>query len=98
MLVAVYKSTKRKDTFLYVSQRDHFDDVPKPLLEMFGTPKFVILVDISNKNSVANLPTEEFVKEFKEKGFYLQMPPVEQDLLAEHRKALGLTETPDIKF
>ncbi len=89
-LSAVYKSTKKADTYLYVKEKDKFEDVPKALLEHFGKPKFVMLIPISKRSHIANLPVNEFVHKVSEKGFYLQLPPKEEDLLSEHRKAMGL--------
>lgn len=98
MLCAVYKSLKKADTHLYVHKRDDFSAVPKALLDIFGPPKFVMLVPLMKRKSVASMSVEKFSSILNEKGYYLQLPPTEESLLSQHRKAQGLSSNPDIKF
>ena len=98
MLCAIYKSSKKADTYLYIKEREVFDDVPKALMDTFGKPIFVTLLALSKKPQVAGKPSPEMQKILLEKGFYLQLPPKAEDLLAKHRSDLGLSETPDVKF
>ncbi len=98
MLCAVYKSLKKADTFLYVEKRDDFSKVPKGLLETFGTPIFVILINTEKKTSVAGLAQSDFIRKFEENKFYLQLPPKTEDLMEAHRLANGLDKVPDVKF
>lgn len=98
MLCAVYKSRKKADTYLYINKRDDFSEVPKMLLETFGLPKFVMLVPLHKPRKIANISIEKLTKNLKEKGFYLQIPPTEENLLSQHRRSQGLNEQPDKKF
>ena len=85
MFYAVYKSTRKSDTYLYIAKKDDFSAVPEALLTTFGTPKFVLIANIKNRESFAGIKVEEFEKKFQEKGFYLQLPPKIESLLEQHR-------------
>lgn len=98
MLCAIYKSSKKADTYLYIPKRDNFEDIPKALLDTFGKPIFVTLLALNKKPKVAGKPSKELQEILESKGFYLQLPPKTEDLLAKHRLDLGLNENPDVKF
>jgi len=88
-LCAVYKASKRADTYLYVQNKDDFSKVPDALLKAVGKPVFVMLIPIQKRAHIANLPTKEFVEKLESEGFYLQLPPKAENLLEAHRKELG---------
>lgn len=85
MLSAVYKSPKKASTYLFVKQRDDFSAVPEALLRTFGTPQLVTIINLAKREKLAfaNLDTVE--KRLTELGYYLQLPPPVEDLLAEHK-------------
>lgn len=85
-LSAVYKSPKRIDTYLYVEKRDDFSKVPKALLSQFGAPQFVMLVALAKHDKIATIDTQKFVEKMQSDGFYLQLPPHQENLLEEHTK------------
>ena len=49
MLCAVYKSVRKDSTYLYVERRDDFSKVPEALLQTFGTPVLVTLINLVGK-------------------------------------------------
>ncbi|MFT5543760.1 MAG: hypothetical protein ACI97K_003158 [Glaciecola sp.] len=98
MLCAVYKSPKKADTFLYINKRDDFTAIPKALLDTFGPPQFVMLVPLIKRKNVAGISVEKLSTILTTKGFYLQLPPTEESLLSQHRRAKGLNSNPDKKF
>lgn len=92
-LSAVYKSKRKADTYLYVKNKDAFEQVPKALLKQFGQPIFVMYLAIEKHDKIAGIDTQSFVSTLQEKGFYLQIPPPEKNLLKSHRGKLGLDPT-----
>lgn len=98
MLCAVYKSSKKADTYLYVSRKDDFSAVPAALMNSFGKPIFVTLLAVDKRTQIAGKPVAAFKQLILEKQFYLQLPPKTEDLLSQHRASLGLNEQPDVKF
>lgn len=97
MLCAVYKTRKKAGMFLYVPGKNAFDDVPEALMKQFGTPELVMLVPLDKRDRLAGIDKAQVAAALSEKGFYLQMPPKEDDLLAEHRESLGLSRHVDEK-
>lgn len=91
MLVYVYKSPKKADTFLYVLKKNDFSDVPQALRTTFGTPVFVMVIPLNKRPKLAQVDKQTLLDELNQKGFYLQLPPPPEDLLKAH-KASQTTE------
>lgn len=85
MIVSVYKSPKKADTYLYIEKRDDFTPVPKALLDTFGRPKFVMMVPLQ-KRDLSMADKQKVMAKIRQQGFYLQMPPPEVDLLKEFKQ------------
>jgi len=85
MIVSVYKSTKKPDTYLFIEKRDDFSPVPKLLLETFGKPKYVMMVPLT-KRDLSMADKHKVMAKIREEGFYLQMPPPVVDLLKEFKQ------------
>jgi len=88
MLCSVYKSSRKADTFLYINKRDDFSQVPEALLNMFGTPILVTVVNLANKTKLGMADLEKVKASLNDEGFYLQLPPPKEDLLKTHRAQL----------
>ncbi|WP_076537729.1 YcgL domain-containing protein [Shewanella sp. UCD-KL21] len=92
MICTVYKSSRKVDTYLFVEKRDNFDAVPEALMKMFGVPKLVMMVPLLKRTELAMADIEKVKTELADKGYYLQIPPPVVNLLAEHRRSLGLND------
>lgn len=88
MICAIYKSTKKLDTYLFINKRDDFSQVPEPLLEMFGRPEFVMILPLSKIGKLAQADIDKVREGLNDKGFYLQLPPPQEDLLKSHKEWL----------
>lgn len=88
MLCTIYKSLLKADTYLYIEKRDDFSKVPPPLLETFGRPQFVTLLNLDKRAKLALADKEKVVNQLKTNGFYLQIPPPVENLLDLHLEAL----------
>mgnify|MGYP000418681639 CR=1 FL=1 len=94
VLCAVYKSRKLEDTYLYVKERDKFSDVPEFLMEKFGAPEFVLVLNLAKRDSLGIADIDKVKAELTEKGFYLQLPPPKESIREEHKaylKKQGIT-------
>lgn len=89
-LSAVYKSSKRPDTYLYLAKKGDFKVIPEALSKQFGRPIFVMLLALDKHATIAGLPKDAFIAALTDKGYYLQLPPAQKDLLKQHRRNLGL--------
>jgi hypothetical protein len=90
MLTAVYKSSKRANTYLYIEKRDDFSKVPGPLMDTFGTPIYVMMFELSRREKLGIADINLVQSELTDKGFYLQLPPKEENLLEEFKKQNGV--------
>ena len=88
MLCAIYKSARKAQTYLFVNKRDDFSSVPDGLMKTFGTPNLVTLINLDTKEKLAMADLEKVKSNLIEKGFYLQLPPPQEDLLKEHKAAM----------
>ncbi len=84
MLCAIYRSSKRDETYLFVEKRDDFSRVPEELMQGFGKPQFAMLLSLDGRKKLASADIERVRRDLKEHGFYLQIPPPLENLLTEH--------------
>jgi uncharacterized protein YcgL (UPF0745 family) len=71
----IYKSLKKADTYLYVPQKDDFDNVPETLRAMLGRMEFVMELELRDDRKLAQADARQVKQQLKEQGFYLQLPP-----------------------
>lgn len=86
MLCAIYKSLRKEQTYLFVKQRDDFSSVPEALMTTFGTPMLVTMINLATKEKLAMADLEKVKTNLAEQGFYLQLPPPQENLLDQHRE------------
>lgn len=84
MLCAIYKSSIKLDTYLYIEKREDFSKVPEKLLQTFGKPQFVMLINLANRAKLAGADKAKVMAQLTECGFYLQLPPPQENLLKQH--------------
>ena len=90
MLCTIYKSTKKSETYLFVKQRDDFSSVPAPLMSMFGTPTLVTVMNLANKEKLALADIDKVKENLNGPGYYLQLPPPQENLLDQHKAEMKL--------
>lgn len=84
MLCAIYKSSKKQETYLYVQGRDDFSRVPEALLKTFGTPVFLMIMPLKKERELARVDINKLRLELQTKGYYLQLAPPVDNLLKAH--------------
>ncbi len=94
MLIAVYKTAKKAGMYLYVAKKDDFSAVPEALMAQFGKPQLVMMLPVQKREALAGVDKARLIEAMNEQGFYLQMPPKEDNLLEQHRESLGLDSKP----
>ncbi|WP_423188213.1 YcgL domain-containing protein [Alishewanella sp. d11] len=87
MLCTVYRSPRKEGTYLYIEKRDDFSKVPALLLESFGKPELVTLINLAKREHLAQIDINKLKAALTEQGFYLQLPPPPENLLAAHKAA-----------
>ncbi|PKH06302.1 YcgL domain-containing protein [Moritella sp. Urea-trap-13] len=86
MLCSIYKTNKKEGMYLFISRRDDFSKVPETLLAMFGQPKLVVTMNLTETRTLAFADTKNVLENLTSQGFYLQMPPPPVDHLVEYKK------------
>lgn len=84
MFCAIYKSDRKLDTYLYVDRRDDFSRVPSALLQMLGTPVYVMDLELGPQRRLAREDVREVIKNLRERGWHLQLPPRLGEELGRH--------------
>jgi uncharacterized protein YcgL (UPF0745 family) len=83
MEVSAYKSPKKPELYLFVPKTQGLDDLPDELYVMFGIPEHVIDFEIGPERALARASAEEVKAALESKGYYLQMPPNENEVLSD---------------
>ncbi len=80
-ICSVFLSPRKDEMYLYVDKRDQLERVPEALLEMFGQPRHVMDIPLTDKRKLARVDTAKVLEELESKGYYLQMPPPKDDYM-----------------
>ncbi|EGM69865.1 protein YcgL [Shewanella sp. HN-41] len=75
-----------------MKKRDCFEDVPVALMDMFGVPQLVMVFPIAKRESLGMADIHRVRTEMEANGYYLQIPPPQVNLLAEHKRSLGIKD------
>ena len=70
----VYKSSKKADSYIYINQKDNFDNIPEQLLCMFGTPQFTLEFELTEDRKLSQAEAKQVMQNLDTQGYYLQMP------------------------
>ncbi|PSS51235.1 hypothetical protein C6560_06965 [Enterobacter sp. FS01] len=87
MFCVIYRSTQRDQTYLYVEKKDDFSRVPEALMKSFGKPQLVMLMPLDGRKQLSNADLEKVKTALAEQGYYLQLPPPQENLLKQHLEA-----------
>lgn len=72
----IYKSLKKEQLYLYVTQKDDFSALPDGCLETFGRLAFVMELDLTPERTLAREDVYKVRQQLQSKGYFIQMPPV----------------------
>lgn len=90
MICVIYRSTKRDQTYLYVTKKDDFSQVPAQLMASFGKPQLIMLLPLDGRKKLVGASLDKVKQKLQEQGYYLQLPPAPENLLKQHLAAQGL--------
>lgn len=85
MFCYIYRSSRKFDTYLYLSTKDDFSEIPEELLTVFGEPEFSFSFNLKAERKLAKEDTAEVLKNLEEQGYHLQL---QNDVLVEQMLAL----------
>ena len=73
--VAVYRSAKKADAYLYLPLEDDLESLPKELASLFGRAIFAMELTITPDLKMSRLNAEEALGGLHEKAYVRQLPP-----------------------
>ena len=65
--------------YLYVKKEEGLTRVPEDLVKLFGKPQPAMVLLLTPDKKLARVSVEKVVESLEAQGFYLQMPPANQD-------------------
>jgi len=80
-LCTVWASPKKEEMYLYTDRLEGLKRVPEELLSLFGTPKEVMALPLSEDKKLGRADAQQVLDDIEQKGFYLQMPPPREDYM-----------------
>ena len=80
MLVHIYRSSRKPDTYLYLAEKDDFSMVPESLMTVFGEPEFSFSFELSAQKKLIKEDTNTVLENLKEQAYHLQL---QKDILVE---------------
>ncbi len=83
ILCDVYKSSKKAEVYLYVDRVDGLGRVPESLILQLVDPEVCFSFKLTPDRKLARKNSVSIIKNLKEQGNHLQMPPV---ILRQQRK------------
>ncbi|MCO1333620.1 YcgL domain-containing protein [Microbulbifer sp. OS29] len=83
ILCDIYRSPSKEEMYLYVDKREGISRIPDNLLELFGSPKHVTTMLMTADKKLARANAAKVLEEVRARGYYLQMPLVEDSEMRE---------------
>jgi uncharacterized protein YcgL (UPF0745 family) len=77
--VWVYKGARRAETYLYVSEENDFQRVPKDLIDALGKLELVMELELDEQRKLARVDAKEVIKNVLDAGYFLQLAPQESE-------------------
>jgi hypothetical protein len=77
----VYRSNRKLDTYIYLTRKDDFKEVPEPLMQVFGQAEFALEFELTPDRTLAQEDPAVVLQNLREQGFHLQMPAENQEPL-----------------
>jgi uncharacterized protein YcgL (UPF0745 family) len=81
MYCFVYRSRRKRDTYLYLPAKGDFSKLPAGLMKLFGQPEFALEFELTPQRRLAAADAMQVLNKLQVHGYYLQMPS-ENDLPA----------------
>ena len=74
-LCRIFRSGKKAETYLYLSEGLAYDDLPAELRAAFGEPAFVMALKLDEKRRLARVDVRAVLERLREPGYFLQFAP-----------------------
>jgi uncharacterized protein YcgL (UPF0745 family) len=74
MRTYVYRSSRKPDTYIYLSEKDDFSKVPKDISISLGTLEFSMELELSTDMKLVKENPGTVMENINNKGFHIQLP------------------------
>jgi uncharacterized protein YcgL (UPF0745 family) len=71
--------------YLYVEKTTGLEEVPSELLSRFGKAELAMTLVLTPEKKLARADVQRVLAMIEEKGYYLQMPPLPDELMQDLR-------------
>jgi len=88
MICYVYRSNRKRDTYLYLTQKDDFSQIPETVMNIFGPPEYSLSFDLHPEKKLAQADPVEVINKLEADGFYLQLPRSDYDIMQIEREII----------
>lgn len=75
IISSIYRSARVEGMYLYVDKAEGLARVPEALLAQFGKPEHAMTLLLHAERKLANADIGKVIEAVRQQGFYLQMPP-----------------------
>ncbi len=75
MHCTVWRSGKKTGAYLYLAEKQAWEDLPVELQQLLGKCEQVMQLDLNQRNRLASENIDTVKANLQSQGFYLQMPP-----------------------
>ena len=80
MICYAYRSNRKRDTYLYLKDKDDFSCLPDAVMQVFGPPEYSLSFDLHADRKLAQADSQIVMEQLESEGFYLQLPRSDYDL------------------
>ncbi len=71
----IYRSKRKDELYLFLAKEDDFECVPEEIRKNLGHMEKAMELDITPTSELARSDAEQVIKNLKEHGFHIQLPP-----------------------
>lgn len=77
MKAYIYRCSRKPDMYLYLAEKDRFEDVPAEIFRTLGQVEFALELALDAGTKLAREDARTVLANLKENGFHLQLPASE---------------------
>lgn len=74
MKTYIYRSSRKRDVYIYLAEEDDFSKVPKEIYDSLGIITFTMELDIKKDMKLARENPAIVIKNLNKHGFHMQLP------------------------
>lgn len=76
---SIYRSKRKQGMYVYLPKGSDPAELPDPLLRVTGSLEHALDLELTEQRRLAREDAPTVIRNLKERGFHVQMPPEEED-------------------